>query len=53
MSEMQIRESIAKELHLGFGNEMWTYLAGTETHDGGGGKQDELMKSLGAAMDAD
>lgn len=47
------KEAMAKELRLGFGHEMWTYLAGSETHDGGGGKQDELMKSLGAAMDAD
>lgn len=49
---MPWREAFAKELHLGFGNEMWTYLAGDETHDGGGGKQDEIMASLGASMDA-
>ncbi len=46
------KEAIANELRLGFGYEMWTYLAGNETHDGGGGEQDKIMKSLGSAMDA-
>lgn len=46
------KEAISNELRLGFGYEMWTYLAGNETHDGGGGEQDKVMKSLGSAMDA-
>ncbi|NCB74344.1 MAG: enoyl-CoA hydratase/isomerase family protein [Clostridia bacterium] len=44
------KEALAKELRLGFGTEMWTYLAGNEVHDGGGGEQDKLMASLGADM---
>lgn len=46
------KEELAKQGRLGFGYEMWSYLAGDETHDGGGGKQDELMKGMGASMEA-
>lgn len=47
------REQFASTGRLAFGYEMWSYVSGTETHDGGGGKQDEIMKSMGASMEAD
>lgn len=47
------KKAIAEQGRIGFGYEMWSYVAGTETHDGGGGEQDKLMKSMGASMEAE
>ena len=40
------------EGRLGFGYEMWAYMAESISHDGGGGVQDQMMKDMGATQEA-